>query len=298
MNLRSKTVVGLASVALLVPLGVSANATPKNVWVDTAASVSVSSQLILQAIDCSNANGPEIRVTGGSSESVSASTEFIFENPSGKKTSPAITRVPSATINVSSIDSFDKRKNFGGAGGNPYIYVQLSNDVGLQLIGRCVQSKFEKDTFAGKAWENGNGFPMNLQHKSADVPLDFSSSVLTTKCTPDQSQTSEKNLLARVRPQNANDAGINAQFVFSNRGNLENLEVVDGQLDSPQNGNHYSSDSADVRLSVVFGGAGTNINRSEWKTNGVGGNPIVKFEITSNGKSQTLNLGRCKDLLG
>lgn len=291
MNLRNSALVGVAVAALLIPVGVSGLATPYQMTAENVAKVRVDTSMFLEAVNCENSGGPQITLSGFSASRGNLDARVKLTNPSGKR-SIQTTESAVMTLDISDLgSSFVKQPAFGGVGGNPYIYVQMSGDAGMSLLGRCVQSDL---TFKGKnkTGNNGNGF-WRAWHNSADIPVDFSASTFTSQCSPNVTEFNMGNVLAWGRP-GTNDGGLNATFVFSNRGDLAGKSVEE----SAGPGNHYSADESDVKVSVSVGIGRFLKNGRDGNIQGIGGNPYVEVFLSSDGRDTgSKGLGRCKDIM-
>lgn len=292
MNLRNNTLVGLAVAALLIPVGVSGTATPYQMTAEQVAKVNVQSSMFLEAVNCENSGGPQITLSGFSASRGNLGARVKLTNPSGKRSIESTQVAALMTLDINDLgSSFAKQPAFGGVGGNPYIYVQFSGDAGLSMLGRCVQSDLNFKG-KGKSGSNGNGFYRSW-FNSADIPVDFSASTFTSQCSPQVTEFNMNDVLAWGRP-GSNDGGINATFVFSNRGDLSGKSVEE----SAGPGNHFSADETDVKVSVSVGIGRFLKNGRDGNIQGIGGNPYVEIFLSSDGRDTgSKGLGRCKDIL-
>jgi hypothetical protein len=246
----------------LVSLGPSPAAAVQQV--STPLSMPVQLQGTVSASDCQNAPGPQITLEGAL-VLAGVNVELVFRNNINKDVHTLVEDVQVA-VGVAAGEQIviPKQPVLGGAGGNPFIWVQLLDTNGNPLtgeifLGRCVQG----------AWPVSQAF---LTPATATAIL----AVLDCTNNPGPYITVDGSL--------SFFPGVKARFIFRNN-------------DNPVGGPHEATEVVDLVLIP----AGFTLQFAKQPVlGGVGGNPWISVRFASS-NSQPIGteflLGRCVQLM-
>ena len=131
--MSNKVVTAWLTAVLAFSLANPAIAAPvtKTVTID----VSLQTQLVLEALDCSNSGGNQITIGGSQSGLPQVNGKVTYKSPSGK---PGVWSDGGMLLSAGPQTYLDKRGVNGGVGGNPWIYINGPSGSPT-LLGRCVQ---------------------------------------------------------------------------------------------------------------------------------------------------------------
>src|SRR5262249_48343075 len=102
----------------------------------------------VDASGCTNNPGPQITLQGEFALG-GMSSEFIFRNNAvGTHTYTSETKVNDVLVPAGQTITIPKQPVLGGVGGNPFIWIQLTDEQGRALtseiyLGRCVQGHYK-----------------------------------------------------------------------------------------------------------------------------------------------------------
>jgi hypothetical protein len=215
---------------------------------------------------CDNSPGPYITISGEFALGGLGSRLIFRNNDKGTHTYTDETHNDVTVVPSGDAVSIPKQPVQGGVGGNPFIWIQFTDDQDAPMsqeiyLGRCVQGL------------------------SVDAGVEFSavSRALATfdaeGCYNNPGPTITLGGDLRVHP------GVNARFIFRNN-------------DNPVGGPHEFDDATLVRVTLVPPGHDVEFPKQP-VLGGVGGNPWISFQFLS-GTGATLTdeyaLGRCVQL--
>ncbi|HXI33875.1 MAG TPA: hypothetical protein VNH63_07315 [Gemmatimonadales bacterium] len=215
---------------------------------------------------CDNSPGPYITISGGVALS-GLGTRLAFTN--NEKGTHTYTDQNSATLTVipagQSI-TIPKQPVLGGVGGNPFIWIQLTDDRDTPLtneiyLGRCVQG-VTKDVDA-----------------NFSLPANAVASIATEGCYNNPGPTITLSGDFTLRP------GLGARMIFRNN-------------DNPVGGPHEFDDATVVRANLVPPGEDVSFPKQP-VLGGVGGNPWIWFQFLSASGADLMDpalVGRCVQL--
>lgn len=168
--------------------------------------VPVSTDLIVEALGCSNTGGPTIRLLEDSRHE-DALLELQFRSPSGqsRKVKDGSARL---RVLLAGEGSFEQRKGGPtGLGGNPYIYLE-QDDAAPVLLGRC----------------NGN---LAARHRvTRTVNVSITSSLRTRACAPTETAAEVHDVSASFAPANPAAETVTLWFARDRRvGSRRGVEV-------------------------------------------------------------------------
>lgn len=215
---------------------------------------------------CDNSPGPYITVSGALALS-GLGTRLVFTN--NAKGTHTYTDQNSATLTV--IPSGDaitipKQPVDGGVGGNPFIWLQLTDDqdvplTGEMFLGRCVE---------GLTVDNDASF---------SLPASAVAQITTDGCFNNPGPTITLSGDFTLKP------GLGARLIFRNN-------------DNPVGGPHEFDDATLVRVTLVPPGQDVTFPKQP-VLGGVGGNPWIWFQFLSASGAPLMDpflVGRCVQL--
>ncbi len=212
---------------------------------------------------CDNSPGPYITMSGEFALGGLGSRLIFRNNAKGTHTYTAESHSDVTVVPNGDAITIPKQPVLGGVGGNPFIWIQFTDDKDTPLsgeiyLGRCVQGL------------------------TAAAGLDFSVLSAATAyfeaggCYNNPGPTITLSGDLRVRP------GLGARFIFRNN-------------DNPVGGPHEFDDATLVRITLVPPGMDVQFPKQP-VLGGVGGNPWISFQFLSGtGAAVTSEylLGRC-----
>jgi len=229
--------------------------------VDVAVDLPAAVSATFTADGCTNNPGPFITLSGELALGGLTARLIFSNNEQGTHTHTADVTVDVVIIPAGESIRFAKQPPQGGVGGNPLIFLQLTDAAGNPLssevfLGRCVQG-------------------LNPATVPFVLPADASVDVATANCS--NSPGPFITLSGAITL-----SGVNARLIFRNN----------------EKGTH--THTADVMVDVVILPAGETITFAKQPPQGgVGGNPLISLQLldgAGNPLGAPLFLGRCVQL--
>lgn len=251
-------VLAIAAVAVLAGTAAAAVAVSRTFQMPMHLDLSVGTS------GCDNSPGPQITLDGEMALA-GMGTDLVFSNNAkGTHTLSVVNTVEAAVVPDGQSVVLPKQPVLGGVGGNPYIWLQLTDESGRALtseiyLGRCVQGAL---------------------HADADLalPVTAEAAVSTTDCdnSPGPYITLDGALTL---------TGLNGTLIFRNS-------------DNPVGGPHSADRPETMMVTLLPSGQAIRFPKQP-VLGGVGGNPWISMSFTqADGEEigSASSLGRCVQL--